>query len=38
VVRLNDTVVGDGRPGPVWKHMIALFQAYKDAIHRGEAA
>jgi len=38
VVRLDDTVVGDGRPGPVWKHMIALFQAYKDAIHRGEAA
>jgi D-alanine transaminase len=38
VVRLDDSVVGDGRPGPVWKHMIALFQAYKDAIHRGEAA
>jgi D-alanine transaminase len=38
VVRLNDTVVGDGRPGPVWKNMIALFQTYKDAIHRGVAA
>jgi D-alanine transaminase len=38
VVRLDNTVVGDGRPGPVWKHMINLFQAYKDALHRGEAA
>jgi len=38
VVRLDDTVVGDGWPGPVWKSMTALFQAYKDAIHRGEAA
>ncbi len=38
VVRLDDTIVGDGRPGPVWQHMIALFQAYKDAIGRGEAA
>jgi D-alanine transaminase len=38
VVRLDDTVVGDGRPGPAWKHMIALFKAYKDSIHRGAAA
>ena len=38
VVRLDNTIVGDGRPGPVWQHMIALFQAYKDAIGRGEAA
>jgi D-alanine transaminase len=38
VVRLDDAAVGNGRPGPVWRHMIALFQAYKDAIRRGEAA
>ncbi len=38
VVRLDNTVVGDGRPGPVWKHMSTLFQAYKDAIRQGEAA
>jgi len=38
VVRLDDTAVGDGRPGPVWKHMSTLFQAYKDALRRGEAA
>ncbi len=38
VVRLDDTVVGDGKPGPVWKTMITLFQAYKDAVRRGTAA
>ena len=38
VVRLDDEVVGEGRPGPVWKHMTALFQAYKSSIRRGAAA
>jgi len=38
VVRLDNAAVGNGRPGPVWRHMITLFQAYKDAIRRGEAA
>ncbi len=38
VVRLDDEVVGDGKPGPIWKHMIALFQAYKASIGRGAAA
>jgi D-alanine transaminase len=38
VVQLDDAVVGDGRPGPVWKNMISLFQAYKNTIHRGVAA
>jgi D-alanine transaminase len=38
VVRLDDSVVGTGRPGPAWQQMIALFQAYKVEIRRGEAA
>jgi len=38
VIRLDDAAVGNGRPGPLWKRMITLFQAYKDAIRRGEAA
>jgi len=38
VVRLDDKVVGDGRPGPAWKRMTALFKAYKDSIRRGAAA
>jgi D-alanine transaminase len=37
VVRLDDAAVGDGTPGPVWKHMTGLFQAYKDEIRQGEA-
>ena len=37
VVRLDDAKVGDGRTGPVWKRMIALFQAYKDALRPGES-
>ena len=38
VVRLDDTVVGDGRPGPAWQHMSGLFKAYKDSIRSGAAA
>jgi len=38
VVHLDDEAVGDGRPGPAWKHMTALFQAYKSAIRKGAAA
>ena len=38
VVQLDDEVVGDGKPGPVWSQMIALFQAYKASIRRGAAA
>jgi D-alanine transaminase len=37
VVRLDDKAVGDGKPGPLWKHMSALFKAYKDSIHMGAA-
>jgi D-alanine transaminase len=38
VVRLDNTVVGGGSPGPVWKHMSTLFRAYTEAVRRGEAA
>lgn len=34
VVVLDGTAVGDGRPGPVWKKLNALFQDYVSATHR----
>jgi D-alanine transaminase len=37
VIRLNDTPVGDGKPGPLWQKMIVLYRAYTDAVRRGEA-
>jgi len=38
VIRLDNAPVGSGRPGAGWRQMMTLFQAYKDAIRRGEAA
>lgn len=38
VVRLDNAVVGNGAPGPLWKQLFGRFQAYKDAVRRGEAA
>ena len=37
VVRLDDTTVGEGTPGPVWKRMITLYQDYKEALREGRA-
>lgn len=37
VTRLDDQLVGEGTPGPLWERMIRLFQDYKDAVRRGEA-
>jgi len=38
VTLLDDTVIGTGKPGPLWKHMIGLYQECKTAIRRGEAS
>ena len=35
VTRLDGQPVGDGRPGPLYRRMIALYQAYKHTIMRG---
>lgn len=35
VTRLNDHAVADGRPGPVFRRMIALYQAYKQRLRQG---
>ncbi len=35
VTRLNGEPVGDGRPGPVWRRVSALYRAYKEALSRG---
>ena len=32
VTHINGQVVGDGKPGPVWKKMLQLFQAYKESL------
>ena len=37
VTRLDDTVISAGKPGPLWRHMITLYQDYKAAVRRGEA-
>ena len=37
VTRLDDTVISAGKPGPLWRHMITLYQDYKAAIRRGDA-
>ena len=38
VTRLDDTVISDGVPGPMWRRMISLYQEYKTAIRKGEAS
>lgn len=37
VTTLNGVPVGDGKPGPLWARMTALFQAYKERLRSGEA-
>jgi len=37
VIMLDDTTVGEGTAGPVWKRMISLYQDYKEALRAGRA-
>jgi D-alanine transaminase len=37
VTLLDETVISKGIPGPLWQHMIRLFQDCKSAIRCGEA-
>ncbi len=37
VTRLDGEPVGDGRPGPLYRRMHALYRDYKDAVRRGNA-
>jgi D-alanine transaminase len=37
VTQLDDHLIGDGTPGPLWTRMIRLFQDYKEAVRRGAA-
>lgn len=32
VTRLDQRLVGDGKPGPVWRQMMALYQTYKQTL------
>ncbi len=36
VTRLNDTPVGNGLPGPMWKKMIELYRNYKQELRSGK--
>ncbi len=37
VTVLDGKSVGQGVPGPVWKHVIGLYQTYKEAVRKGDA-
>ncbi|MEA2094105.1 MAG: aminotransferase class IV, partial [Pseudomonadota bacterium] len=36
VTRLDDQLIGTGKPGPLWKRIIRLFQDYKQSVRRGD--
>jgi D-alanine transaminase len=36
VITLDDKPVGNGKPGPLWRRMSALYQDYTNAVRRGE--
>jgi len=38
VIQLNDQLINAGKPGPLWRRMINLYQDYKQAIRKGEAS
>ena len=38
VIQLDDTTISGGKPGPLWRRMIELYQDYKTAVRKGEAA
>lgn len=38
VTTLDGQPVGDGKPGPLYRRMIALYQAYKHTVMRGKGA
>ncbi len=37
VTRLDGQLVGNGRPGPIYRRMLALYQGYKHTVMRGKA-
>lgn len=38
VIQLNDRVISAGKPGPLWRRMINLYQDHKMAIRKGVAS
>ena len=38
VIQLDDITISGGRPGPLWRRMTELYQDYKAAVRKGEAA
>lgn len=38
VIQLNERVISAGKPGPLWRRMINLYQDHKMAIRKGEAS
>jgi D-alanine transaminase len=37
VTHLNDRIVANGKPGPLWQRMIRLYQDYTEALRSGKA-
>lgn len=37
VTHLNDSIVANGQPGPLWQRMIRLYQNYTEALITGKA-
>lgn len=37
VTHLNDSIVANGQPGPLWQRMIRLYQNYTEALRTGKA-
>lgn len=38
VIQLDDITISGGKPGPLWRRMIELYQDYTVAVRKGEAA
>jgi D-alanine transaminase len=38
VIRLDDSIISGGVPGPLWRRMISLYQDYKIALRKGDAS
>jgi D-alanine transaminase len=36
IIKLDQKVVGNGKPGKIWQQMMRYFAAYKDAIRQGK--
>ena len=38
VVKVDEAIVGDGKAGPIWRQMLAYFEALKESLRAGQVA